>query len=152
MNLDVNVEVVDFGIFIQLFICLFVYSFTFLFIAEIPNFLSDEECDHIIRLAESKQFITSVARGGLQSMSEFEIPDIRSKSRFLCIVIGRYWTAKKKKKVIVSCPNTAWSKTSKTCVDLLKTKNGSLLHYPYKNGIFDNILFVLLTTLKFVGV
>ncbi|KAL9974815.1 hypothetical protein ACROYT_G011902 [Oculina patagonica] len=45
---------------------------------EIPNFLSDEECDHLIRLAESKQFIASVARGGLQSMSEFEVPDIRS--------------------------------------------------------------------------
>jgi len=45
---------------------------------EIPNFLSDQECDHIIRLAESKHFITSVARGGLQSTSDFDIPDIRN--------------------------------------------------------------------------
>ena len=54
---------------------------------EIPNFLSDEECDHIVRLAESKQFISSVARGGLQSMSDFEIPDIRSKNRCLWHVV-----------------------------------------------------------------
>ena len=86
----VNVEVVVlsiFYLFVCLFVCLFIYLFIYLFIiAEIPNFLSDQECDHIIRLAESKHFITSVARGGLQSTSDFEIPDIRSKNRFLCIV------------------------------------------------------------------
>lgn len=65
-----------------------VVVFSTSFFSEIPNFLSDEECDHIIRLAESKQFITSVARGGLQSMSDFEIPDIRSKNQLLCIVLG----------------------------------------------------------------
>jgi len=54
---------------------------TIFFFLEIPNFLSNEECDHIIRLAESKQFISSVARGGLQSMSDFEIPEMRSKNQ-----------------------------------------------------------------------
>lgn len=54
---------------------------TIFFFLEIPNFLSNKECDHIIRLAESKQFISSVARGGLQSMSDFEIPEIRSKNQ-----------------------------------------------------------------------
>jgi len=45
---------------------------------EIPNFLSDEECEHIIHLAEKTGLISSVARGGLQSPSEFTVPDIRS--------------------------------------------------------------------------
>ncbi|PFX31383.1 Transmembrane prolyl 4-hydroxylase [Stylophora pistillata] len=45
---------------------------------EIPNFLSDEECDHMIDLAERERFVTSTAKGGLQSWSEFEIPDIRN--------------------------------------------------------------------------
>ena len=80
LNFNVKVEAEVFSIFFVLFF--------FFFFAEIPNFLSDEECDHIMRLAESKQFITSVARGGLQSMSDFEIPEIRSKNRFLCNVIG----------------------------------------------------------------
>ena len=52
----------------------------FFFFSEIPNFLSEEECDRMIHLAESKQFVTSTARGGLQSISEFDIPNIRSKS------------------------------------------------------------------------
>ena len=58
-------------------------AYVFCTFLEIPNFLSDEECDHIVRLAESKQFITSVARGGLQSISDFDIHDIRSKYRCL---------------------------------------------------------------------
>lgn len=58
-------------------------AYVFCTFLEIPNFLSVEECDHIVRLAESKQFITSVARGGLQSISDFDIPDIRSKYRCL---------------------------------------------------------------------
>ena len=48
---------------------------------EIPNFLSEEECGHMINLAERERFVTSTAKGGLQSWSEFEIPDIRSKIR-----------------------------------------------------------------------
>ena len=93
LNLNVNVEVevssifyLLINLFTYLFIYLFIYLFYLFFCVEIPNFLSDNECDHIIRLAESKQFITSVARGGLQSKSDFAIPDIRSKNRFLCIV------------------------------------------------------------------
>lgn len=45
---------------------------------EIPNFLSDEECDHIVHLAEKTGLISSFARGGLQSPEEFRIPDIRN--------------------------------------------------------------------------
>lgn len=48
---------------------------------EIPNFLSEEECGHMVNLAERERFVTSTAKGGLQSWSEFEIPDIRSKIR-----------------------------------------------------------------------
>ena len=48
---------------------------------EIPNFLSEEECGHMVNLAERERFVTSTAKGGLQSWSEFEIPDIRSKSQ-----------------------------------------------------------------------
>ncbi|XP_068679514.1 transmembrane prolyl 4-hydroxylase-like isoform X2 [Montipora foliosa] len=44
---------------------------------EIPNFLSDEECDHIVQLAKGAGLISSVARGGLQSNEEFRIPAIR---------------------------------------------------------------------------
>ncbi|RMX59580.1 hypothetical protein pdam_00003643, partial [Pocillopora damicornis] len=45
---------------------------------EIPNFLSEEECGHMVNLAERERFVTSTAKGGLQSWSEFEIPDIRN--------------------------------------------------------------------------
>ena len=33
--------------------------------SEIPNFLSEEECNHIISLANEKELVKSVARGGL---------------------------------------------------------------------------------------
>ena len=83
---------------------------TIFFFSEIPNFLSDEECDHIIRLAESKRFISSVARGGLQSMSDFEIPEIRSKYRLYLFTLLLEGTKVKTKKIKISFPNTAWSK------------------------------------------
>ena len=35
----------------------------------------------MIDLAERERFVTSTAKGGLQSWSEFEIPDIRSRLR-----------------------------------------------------------------------
>ena len=57
--------------------CILTKCFSF---QEIPNFLSDEECDHIIHLAQNTGLISSVARGGLQSLEEFTIPDIRSKN------------------------------------------------------------------------
>ena len=56
------------------------YSYQCFSFQEIPNFLSDEECDHIIHLAQNTGLISSVARGGLQSLEEFTIPDIRSKN------------------------------------------------------------------------
>lgn len=56
------------------------YSYQCFSFQEIPNFLSDEECDHIIHLAQNTGLISSVARGGLQSIEEFTIPDIRSKN------------------------------------------------------------------------
>lgn len=33
--------------------------------SEIPNFLSEEECNHVISLANEKELVKSVARGGL---------------------------------------------------------------------------------------
>ena len=34
-------------------------------VSEIPNFLSEEECDHIISLASENELFKSVAKGGL---------------------------------------------------------------------------------------
>lgn len=106
---------------INVFFLTTVLGTIFFFFSEIPNFLSDEECDHIIRLAESKQFISSVARGGLQSMSDFEIPEIRSKNQLYLFALSLECKKAKTKTIMISYPNTAWLKICR-----LRTKNGSV--------------------------
>jgi len=39
---------------------------------EIPNFLSEEECDHIISLASENELIKSVAKGGLTEIDTWK--------------------------------------------------------------------------------
>ncbi|PFX31381.1 Transmembrane prolyl 4-hydroxylase [Stylophora pistillata] len=47
---------------------------------EIPNFLSEEECDHIISLADEKELVKSVAKGGLTESDTWKHDPNRNKS------------------------------------------------------------------------
>lgn len=40
--------------------------------SEIPGFLSDEECDHLISKAEDEGMRSSIARGGLTKLDKWE--------------------------------------------------------------------------------
>ena len=46
---------------------------------EIPHFLTNEECDYIIKLAEQNGLESSIARGGLTTKKDLEVPKVESK-------------------------------------------------------------------------
>lgn len=46
---------------------------------EIPHFLTNEECDYIIKVAENNGLISSIARGGLTTKKDLEVPKVESK-------------------------------------------------------------------------
>lgn len=48
------------------------------YLTEIPNFLTGEECDYVIKLAEENGLISSIARGGLTTKKDLEVPDVES--------------------------------------------------------------------------
>ena len=48
------------------------------FFTEIPNFLMSEECDYVIKLAEENGLISSIARGGLTTKKDLEVPVVES--------------------------------------------------------------------------
>ncbi|XP_078365043.1 transmembrane prolyl 4-hydroxylase-like [Oculina patagonica] len=45
---------------------------------EIPHFLTNEECDYIIKVAENHGLVSSIARGGLTTEKDLEIPKVES--------------------------------------------------------------------------
>ena len=52
--------------------------------SEIPGFLSDEECDHLISKAEDEGMRSSIARGGLTKLDKWEFHSTsKLKSSFL---------------------------------------------------------------------
>lgn len=51
----------------------------FFSLLEIPHFLTSEECDYIIKLAEENGLISSIARGGLTTKKDLEVPKVESK-------------------------------------------------------------------------
>ena len=52
---------------------------------EIPHFLTNEECDYIIKLAEQNGLESSIARGGLTPKKDFEVPKVESKYVARCM-------------------------------------------------------------------
>ena len=46
---------------------------------EIPHFLTNEECDYVIKLAEENGLISSITRGGLTTKKDLEVPEVESK-------------------------------------------------------------------------
>lgn len=48
------------------------------YFTEIPNFLTSEECDYVIKLAEENGLISSIARGGLTTKKDLEVPIVES--------------------------------------------------------------------------
>ena len=55
------------------------FLFFFCFLSEIPQFLTNEECDYIIKLAEDNGLVSSITRGGLTTEKDLEIPKIERK-------------------------------------------------------------------------
>ena len=52
---------------------------------EIPHFLTNEECDYIIKLAEQNGLESSIARGGLTPKKDLEVPNVESKYVATCM-------------------------------------------------------------------
>ena len=48
------------------------------YFTEIPNFLTSQECDYVIKLAEENGLISSIARGGLTTKKDLEVPVVES--------------------------------------------------------------------------
>lgn len=48
-------------------------------LTEIPHFLTNEECDYIIKVAENHGLESSIARGGLTTEKDLEIPKVESR-------------------------------------------------------------------------
>lgn len=54
---------------------------------EIPHFLTNDECDYIIKLAEQNGLESSIARGGLTPKKDLEVPKVESKYVATCMLI-----------------------------------------------------------------
>jgi len=49
------------------------------YLTEIPHFLTNEECDYVVKLAEENGLISSITRGGLTTKKDLEVPKVESR-------------------------------------------------------------------------